>query len=230
MTFSVSPKWLHSITLSAHTHRLSHSPWPTGNLRELSWQPFSNTSVCVSERKVYALAVCVCVCDCGLVGTVGDFPSALRSLTSFHTDGFCPFFFFFFFFRKSQRVTEGGGGVRVEWIMRAMCERLSPSPSFPVWEGTLCPYLFLYPHGSRAQSHCSLSFCECVSVSVWESIWEHACPVNGGTSHTLTEHHDCDTIGCIFFNKCWFYLMIPVCPCVYYSVSAALHNSLCACL
>lgn len=35
------------------------------------------------------------------------------------------------------------------WIMSVMCERqLSPSPSFPVWEGALCPYLFLYPHGS----------------------------------------------------------------------------------
>lgn len=50
-----------------HTHRLSHSLWPTGNLRELSWQPFSNTSVCVGERArkrkcTYSPAVCVCAC------------------------------------------------------------------------------------------------------------------------------------------------------------------------
>ena len=35
------------------------------------------------------MCVCVCVCICGLVGTVGDFPSAAQSLTSFHTDRFC---------------------------------------------------------------------------------------------------------------------------------------------
>lgn len=34
---------------------------------------------------------CLCVSACGLVVTVGDFPSATRSLTSFHTDGFCLF-------------------------------------------------------------------------------------------------------------------------------------------
>lgn len=66
--FFVSPKSLYSITLS--THRLSHSPWPTGNLTELSWQPFSNTSVCVSERdckcrreSLLTPRVCVCVCS-----------------------------------------------------------------------------------------------------------------------------------------------------------------------
>ena len=61
----VSPKWLYSITLSTHT--LSHSPWPTGNVRELSWQPFSNTSVCVcvSRRDTAGVggeSVWVCVC------------------------------------------------------------------------------------------------------------------------------------------------------------------------
>lgn len=47
------------------------------------------------EEKVYVLPGCVCVCVRvsvrGLEGTVGDFPSAMRSLTSFHTDGFCLF-------------------------------------------------------------------------------------------------------------------------------------------
>lgn len=153
-------------------------------------------------EKVYILPVCVCVCPWSggycrwfpISGVIADLISHRRILS---------------LFQKNQHVVEGGGGVWEEWIMSVMCERrLSPSPSFPVWEGTLCPYLFLYPHGSQAQSHCSLSF-----VCVWECVWiwfrAHLLYELGNitrfdlflcwilmTDHS--EHHDCDMIGCIF--------------------------------
>lgn len=53
--------------------------------------------VCVSERdcgcsrESVRTPLAVCESVRGLEGTVGDFPSAPRSLTSFHTDGFCLF-------------------------------------------------------------------------------------------------------------------------------------------
>lgn len=43
------------------------------------------------RKRTHSLSVYVCVSVRGLVGTVGEFPSATHSLTSFHTDGFCLF-------------------------------------------------------------------------------------------------------------------------------------------
>lgn len=64
MTFPESLMTPLTCTFLTHTHRLSHPRWPTGDLRMLSWQPFSNTSVCVSILECWrqtAHASCLCM-------------------------------------------------------------------------------------------------------------------------------------------------------------------------
>lgn len=191
---------------------------PTGNFRELLWQPFSNISVCRREAASVG-SVCVCVGSGGYCRWFFSTGDANRWPHFTPMDAVSPRP------KKSQHVIEGGmmlGGGWKRWggvgrgggVLRGMdneCDvwKTTRSISFiSCLRRNLLSLSIFISHVGRAQSHFPLSpvsLCACVCA---------VCPrVNfslneGGVithlslfnSNQWSKENNCDLIGCIFFR------------------------------